>query len=311
MNSQNKTTLSAWIHAARPRTLPLAISGIVSGNMLARFYGRFDPVILVLSLLTALWLQILSNLANDYGDFIKGTDNQNRIGPTRALQSGKISVNYMKIALLVCVLLSLSTGIPLIIIGTQNLNWLTGLFFFFLGILSIAAAIFYTIGKNAYGYRGLGDVFVFLFFGFIAVKGSFYLQYKTLEWPVFLPAIAIGLFSTGVLNINNMRDRENDRATGKITLAVRIGKTGSIIYQNLLMLGGAASAVAFQILVLNWEKWIFLLPLLLIIPHLIVVARHKNPASLDKQLKVVVLITLFYTAGLTLSLILYEFNNFF
>lgn len=303
MNSQGKISLSAWLHAVRLRTLPLAICGIVSGNMLARFYGRFDPAILVLSLLTALWLQILSNLANDYGDFTKGTDNEARIGPTRAMQSGKISVRNMKIGLLICVLLSLSSGIPLIILSTRNLNWFTGLFFLFLGVLSIAAAIFYTVGKNAYGYRGLGDVFVFLFFGIIAVTGSFYLQYKTLEWPVFLPAVAIGLFSTGVLNMNNMRDIENDRASGKITLAVRLGKTGSIIYHTLLMLGAAASAAVFQYVVFTSENWFFLLPLLLIIPHLMVVARNKKPASLDKQLKVVVLITLLYTTGLTLCLI--------
>lgn len=303
MNGEGKPSISAWLHAARLRTLPLAVSGIVAGNMLARFYGKFDPVILVLSLLTALWLQILSNLANDYGDYTKGTDNEARIGPTRAMQSGKISALSMKTGLVVCTLLSLSSGIPLVILGTRNLDWFTGLFFLLLGLLSIAAAIFYTVGKNAYGYRGLGDVFVFLFFGIVAVTGSFYLQYKTLEWPVFLPATAIGLFSTGVLNMNNMRDVDNDRASGKITLAVRLGKTGSIVYHCLLMLGGAASAAAFQFMEFSSEKWIFLLPLLLIIPHLLVIVSYKNPAVLDKQLKVVVLITLLYTAGLIISLL--------
>jgi 1,4-dihydroxy-2-naphthoate octaprenyltransferase len=303
MNGYSTFSTSAWLHAARLRTLPLAVSGIVAGNMLARFYGKFDPVILLLSLLTALWLQILSNLANDYGDYTKGTDNDARIGPTRALQSGKISPQQMKTALIICTLLALGSGIPLVILGTRNLDWFTGLFFLLLGLLSIAAAIFYTVGKNAYGYRGLGDVFVFLFFGIIAVTGSFYLQYKTLEWPVFLPAVAIGFFSTGVLNMNNMRDVENDRASGKITLAVRLGKTGSIVYHHLLMLSGAASAAAFQFMEFTSEKWMFLLPLLLIIPHLLVVVSHKNPTVLDKQLKVVVLITLFYTAGLTLSVL--------
>ncbi len=303
MNGYSTFSTSAWLHAARLRTLPLAVSGIVAGNMLARFYGKFDPYILFLSLLTALWLQILSNLANDYGDYIKGTDNDRRIGPLRALQSGKISPQQMKTALVICILLALGSGIPLVILGTRNLDWFTGLFFLLLGLLSIAAAIFYTVGKNAYGYRGLGDVFVFVFFGIIAVTGSFYLQYKTLEWPVFLPAVAIGLFSTGVLNMNNMRDVENDRASGKITLAVRLGKTGSIVYHHLLMLGGAASAIAFHYMEFKLEKWIFLLPLLLIIPHLVVVIRYKNPTVLDKQLKVVVLITLLYTVGLTLSVL--------
>jgi 1,4-dihydroxy-2-naphthoate octaprenyltransferase len=177
------------------------------------------------------------------------------------------------------------------------------MFFLVLGLLSIAAAIFYTMGKNAYGYRGLGDVFVFMFFGIIAVTGSFYLQYKILKWQVFLPAMAIGLFSTGVLNMNNMRDVENDRGSGKITLAVRLGKTGSIIYHTILMLGGVASAVTFQFMELASEKWIFLLPLLLIIPHLLVVISYKNPSVLDKQLKVLVLITLLYTVGLTLSVL--------
>lgn len=299
-----RSKVYAWLHAARLRTLPLALSGIIAGNMLAHYYGKMDPLIFVLSLLTALWLQILSNLANDYGDFTKGTDNNARIGPTRAMQSGKISISSMKIALAVCTLLALSSGIPLILLGTRDLDWVTVLFFLGLGLLSIAAAIFYTVGKNAYGYRGLGDVFVFLFFGIIAVTGSFYLQFKTLVWQVFLPATAIGLFSTGVLNMNNMRDVENDRASGKITLAVRLGKKGAIIYHVFLMLTGALAAMFFHAMVLSANDWIYLLPfLVLIIPHLVVVISHKNPAALDKQLKVVVLITMLYTLGLVFSLL--------
>lgn len=299
-----QSKVSAWLHAARLRTLPLAVSGIVAGNMLARYYGKFDPLIFVLSLLTALWLQILSNLANDYGDFTKGTDNDARIGPARAMQSGKISIRSMKIGLVICTFLALSSGIPLVWLGTRDLDWVAGLFFLGLGVLSIAAAIFYTVGKNAYGYRGLGDVFVFLFFGIIAVSGSFYLQFKTLVWQVFLPAMAIGMFSTGVLNMNNMRDMENDRASGKITLAVRLGKKGAIIYHIFLLLTGALAAMYFHFTVLSANDWIYLLPFLLfIIPHLIVVINHKNPAKLDKQLKVVVLITLLYTLGLVFSLL--------
>ena len=296
--------VSAWLHAARLRTLPLAVSGIVAGNMLARYYGKFDPWIFALSLLTALWLQILSNLANDYGDFAKGTDNDARIGPARAMQSGKISVPSMKIGLLICTILALSSGIPLVWLGTRDLDLFAGLFFLGLGILSIAAAIFYTVGKNAYGYRGLGDVFVFLFFGIIAVCGSFYLQYKTLLWQVFIPATAIGLFCTGVLNMNNMRDVENDLASGKITLAVRLGKKGAILYHIYLLLTGFIAALFFHVKVLSTNNWIYLLPLfLIIISHLIVVIKHKNPAELDIQLKVVVLITLLYTLVLVISLI--------
>lgn len=299
-----QSKISAWLHAARLRTLPLAVSGIVAGNMLARYHGKFDPLIFVLSLLTALWLQILSNLANDYGDFTKGTDNDARIGPARAMQSGKISARSMKIGLLICTFFALSSGIPLVLLATRDLDLVAGLFFFSLGLLSIAAAILYTVGKKAYGYRGLGDVFVFLFFGIIAVTGSFYLQFKTLEWQVFLPATAIGMFSTGVLNMNNMRDVENDRASGKITLAVRLGKKGSIAYHILLMLVGTIAAILFHIKFLSSDKWIFLAPFVLpIIPHLLVVIKHQNPAVLDKQLKIVVLITLLYTICLTISLI--------
>ncbi|MCX7745176.1 MAG: 1,4-dihydroxy-2-naphthoate octaprenyltransferase [Flavobacteriales bacterium] len=305
MKGHHKSKISAWLYAARLRTLPLAVSGIVAGNMLARYFGKFDPLIFVLSLLTALWLQILSNLANDYGDYTKGTDNDARIGPARAMQSGKISARSMKTGMVICILLALGSGVPLVILGTRNLDWFTGLFFLLLGLLGIAAAIFYTIGKNAYGYRGLGDLFVFLFFGIVAVTGSFYLQYKTLLFQILFPATSIGLFSVGVLNMNNLRDMQNDQQAGKITLAVRLGKKGTIIYQFLLMLTGAFFALYFHFIFIPSIHYLYLFSLILIIPHLYQVVKYQHPQQLDKQLKGVVFITLLYALGLSFSLLLH------
>lgn len=303
-NYVNEWRWSAWIHAARLRTLPLAICGLVVGNMLALHYGRFDALILGLSVSTALLLQILSNFANDYGDFIKGTDNVHRTGPVRTLQSGAINARQMRRALAIFSLLSFMSGLALLWVSLPGLNWKDGLFFLLLGLASIAAAIFYTVGKNAYGYRGLGDVFVFVFFGWVAVTGSFYLQFKSMEPLVLLPATAIGLFAAGVLNMNNLRDIENDKAYGKITLPVRMGMKGAIAYHYFLIIGGSVAAIFFQYYVFGAYQMLLLSPLFVVIPHLIRISIRPIPRMFDQQLKMVVLITLMYTIGLSLSVIL-------
>ncbi|MCZ2442674.1 MAG: 1,4-dihydroxy-2-naphthoate octaprenyltransferase [Flavobacteriales bacterium] len=298
------SSIQAWIHAARLRTLPLAISGLIAGNLLALYYGTFNIWIAILSVLTALLLQILSNFANDYGDFVKGTDNLYRTGPVRTMQSGVINAKQMRFALGLFITVSFISGLSLIGVSLPGLSWKDGVFFLSLGLTSIAAAIFYTVGKNAYGYRGLGDLFVLLFFGPVAVSGSFYLQYKAIEPMIFLPAAAIGLFSAGVLNMNNLRDKENDAAFGKITIPVRLGLKGAIIYHYFLMLTGLGLAIVFQYFTTGVYTMLYLLPLLIIIPHLIRISIHPVPRILDQQLKVVVLITLLYTVCLGLALFL-------
>ncbi len=294
--------LKAWIRALRIRTLPLAISGIVVGNAVAYYYGTFDPFIFKLSLYTALLLQILSNFANDYGDFLKGTDNANRVGPERALQSGLIEPRDMKAAMVITGFFAFVCGAWLVYLGLSEANPTAGLFFIGIGIVCIIAAIFYTVGKNAYGYKGLGDIMVFLFFGVTAVAGSFYLQHKDILWQVLLPAGAVGFFSAGVLNMNNMRDVVNHEACGKTTIPVRLGFRGSKIYHTFLMLSGMGCAMIFQLLYLPWSYAWHLLGLVLALVHLVVVWKILDEKKYDQQLKVNVLATLLYAILLSVSL---------
>jgi 1,4-dihydroxy-2-naphthoate octaprenyltransferase len=223
-------SVKSWIKAARLRTLPLAMSGILMGAALSYFDRGFQVKVTVLAIVTALFIQIFSNFANDYGDSQKGTDNQHRVGPKRTVQSGEISPKQMKVGMVVLIVLSLTTGIWLIAEGTKGLDLTTFFLFLAFGIIALIAAYRYTAGSNPYGYAGLGDVAVFLFFGILPVAGTYFLNAHQLNPEIFLPAISIGLFSTGVLNLNNMRDIENDRNSGKNTVVVRMGSAKSKHY---------------------------------------------------------------------------------
>ncbi|WP_128330309.1 1,4-dihydroxy-2-naphthoate polyprenyltransferase [Apibacter sp. HY039] len=224
-----------WIEAARLRTLPLSLSGIILGGMLAKWKESFDGNIFVLSCLTTILFQVLSNFANDYGDGTKGTDNENRIGPVRAIQSGAISHKKMFKGIIITVILSFISAIILLFYAFIPKYWEAFFIFIGLGIGCILAAIFYTMGKKPYGYMGLGDIFVFVFFGWVSVIGSEFLYTKTFNWDSLLPASAVGLFSVAVLNLNNMRDIKSDKDAGKNTLALRLGFQNAKYYQLLLM----------------------------------------------------------------------------
>src|SRR5699024_11016315 len=217
------STLKVWISAARLRTLPLSIAGIITAGALAKKYDLFSTSIFILSLATTLGLQILSNFANDYGDGVKGTDNEERVGPVRALQSGALSPEAMKKVIVITSVITLILAIALIYISFKNGNIWHSTIFLILGLSSIIAAITYTVGRYAYGYRALGDVFVFIFFGLLSVLGGYFLYAKTIDNYIVLPAVVIGLLSTAVLNVNNMRDRIADANAGKTTLAVLLG----------------------------------------------------------------------------------------
>ncbi len=236
-----------WINAFRLRTLPLAFSCIIVGSGLALEDGQFNLTVTVLAFVTTLFLQVLSNLANDYGDFVKGTDNDDRVGPERALQSGEISEPQMKTAMIIVGLLSAVSGVWLIIEGTAGLNPVLVALFSVLGLSAIAAAVKYTVGEKAYGYAGFGDLFVLLFFGWTGVLGSYFLNAHSLYWELILPATAIGFFSVAVLNVNNMRDHAEDKKVGKITLAVRLGIKNAKRYHFMLNLVGILLMVAFVI----------------------------------------------------------------
>lgn len=290
------TSLKSWIKAARLRTLPLAMSGILMGSFLALMAEDFNVRVTVLAIVTALFIQIFSNFANDYGDSQKGTDNQHRVGPRRTVQSGEITPLQMKIGMAVMILLSLAFGIWLIAEGTKELDLRSFMLFLTFGILALVAAYRYTAGNNPYGYAGLGDIAVFLFFGILPVVGTFFLNTHTVSAGVFLPAISIGLFSTGVLNLNNMRDIENDRNSGKKTMVVRMGSARSRYYHNSLVLIGWMTALVFVAIVYHspWEL-LFVITLPLFIRDLVKINQIKEPRQLDPFLKKLSIATLLFT----------------
>ena len=225
-----------WVEAARVRTLPLSVSGIIVGSFYAMSQGMFNWNIVIFALLTTLGLQILSNFANDYGDGIKGTDNDDRVGPKRAIQSGVISPAEMKRAMVITSSITLLFAVLLIYFAFKEKYLLFSLIFLVLGILAIASAIRYTVGKGAYGYRGYGDVFVFIFFGMVSTFGVYFMFSKSLDWLLLLPATSIGFLSVGVLNLNNMRDEESDRKAGKNTIVVKNGGAWAKKYHFFLVI---------------------------------------------------------------------------
>ena len=234
--------MTDWIQAARLRTLPLSMSGIILGSFIARWRitengGTWDWKIFALALVVTLLYQILSNFANDYGDGVKGTDKL-RVNEAeqRAVASGRITANQMRNAVILFAVLSLIATIALLYLAFFKENLMQEFYTFVgLGIASILAAIGYTVGKKPYGYLGLGDIFVFIFFGLVSVGGSYFLFTKTFSWDILLPATAVGMLSAAVLNLNNMRDIESDRASGKKTLALRLGFRNAMIYQIILL----------------------------------------------------------------------------
>lgn len=286
------TKFKTWVSAARLRTLPLSVSGILVGTGIAVQQGYFNLVIFSLALATTLGLQVLSNFANDYGDFVKGTDNDDRVGPERALQSGLITREEMYYGLIITTVATAFFALMLIYAAFGGENLLYIVLFVLLGAAAIVAAIKYTIGERAYGYRGLGDVFVFIFFGIVGVYGCYFLYALDWDWKVLLPASAIGVLSAGVLNLNNMRDRISDERAKKYTLVVKLGPERAKHYHYFLLL----SAIFFMVIytALTYESledilyWIAFLPLL---RHLKTVMENKNPEKLDPQLKVLAIST--------------------
>tara|TARA_B110000285_G_scaffold6675_1_gene6877 strand:+ start:261 stop:1163 length:903 start_codon:yes stop_codon:yes gene_type:complete len=283
----------AWIGAMRLRTLPLSLSGIILGSAVAHFNGNFNVTSFSLAIVTTVLFQILSNFANDLGDSSKGTDNDNRIGPTRAIQSGIISSKEMKIAVVLTSVLSLLSAIALIYNASQTLSIATIWFYAALTLACIAAAIMYTVGKSAYGYHGFGDLMVFIFFGGVSILGVY-----SLYAPVFLPenillVFFVGLMSVAVLNLNNMRDYFNDKASGKNTIVVQIGPNLAKFYHILLIL------IALMSLALFIEKtdkpllFFALTPTILLFIHLRKVLGVKELKEFDPELKKVALLTFF------------------
>jgi 1,4-dihydroxy-2-naphthoate octaprenyltransferase len=284
-----------YFQAARLRTLPLSVSGIVLGSLLAVSNNSFNWKICVLAILTTVGLQVLSNFANDYGDGVKGTDNEDRVGPQRALQSGAISPKQMLRAIKITGFITLLIAVLLIYVSFGKENFGYSLLFFGLGLASIAAAIKYTMGKNAYGYSGLGDIFVFLFFGLLSVVGSYFLYTKELNYTIFLPAASIGMLSAGVLNLNNMRDQISDAKSNKNTLVVKIGGQFAKYYHYYLIIASFLCALLFVVISYQSPKqFLFLMAYIPIFKHLFKVAKNQHPQDLDPELKKLALSTFLF-----------------
>ncbi|MDI1317349.1 1,4-dihydroxy-2-naphthoate octaprenyltransferase [Flavobacterium sp.] len=304
-----------WIEAARVRTLPLSVSGIIVGSFYAMSQAMFNWNIVIFALLTTLGLQILSNFANDYGDGIKGTDNEDRVGPKRAIQKGIITPAQMKSAMIVTSFITLCFAVLLIYYAFKDSYLLYSFIFLFLGILAIASAIRYTVGKSAYGYRGYGDIFVFIFFGLVSTFGVYFMFSKEIDLLLLLPATAIGFLSVGVLNLNNMRDEESDRKAGKNTIVVKNGGAWAKKYHYFLIISALVLVVAFAILFdfsdrdpanpdkFNFDLYLFLIAFFPIIAHLKRVAKNKNPKLLDPELKKLALSTFLLSILLSLSVL--------
>ncbi len=286
-----RTPFSVWLATARLRTLPLSVSGIITGNAIAAKDDVFSVTVFALSLLTAIAFQIISNFANDYGDGVKGTDNEDRLGPERTFQQGLLTAQALKKGIVISALVSIALALSLIFVSLGWRQLLISLFFLILALAAVWAAIKYTVGQNAYGYSGLGDLFVFLFFGWVSVIGAYYLQTQTIDLSIFFWATAIGLMCVGVLNLNNMRDIVNDKKSNKITLVVLMGSRNAKYYHYILILisavflylgmesvGGIAPAVSFLIS----------LPLLI---HLFQVNKIKESKAYDPLLKQLALST--------------------
>ena len=286
--------IKEWIRAVRVRTLPLALASIGLGSFLAAFEHRFKWSVLILSGLTTIFLQILSNLANDYGDAQHGADSDVRAGPSRAVQSGKISANSMKLAIYIFIGLSLASGITLLLTSIPKIS-IEFLGLLFIGILSIGAALNYTLGKNPYGYAGFGDFFVILFFGFVGVLGSYFCHTGVINWQILLPALSCGLLSTAVLNVNNIRDIDSDAKAGKLSIPVRIGRQNAVIYHWSLIIISIFATGLFVLL--NYQspiQFLFMISAPLLLFNGYKVASITDPKGLDPFLKQMAFSTLIF-----------------
>ena len=298
--------VKSYIKAARLRTLPLSISGIIVGSFLGNhfvninskeaqyYHGIYESPIFWLAIFTTIGFQVLSNFANDYGDGIKGTDT-NRKGEARMVSSGAITPKQMKKAMILSTIITLFSASLLIYVAFRRENFGYSFLFFALGIASIAAAIKYTVGKSAYGYSGFGDVFVFLFFGLLSVVGSYFLYTKQVNLMLFLPAISIGLLSAAVLNLNNMRDQLEDKQYHKNTLVVKLGSQKAKIYHYLLIVGAFITAIVFvQLQYQSAIQYLFLVAFIPLFLNIKVVAQNILFSELDSELKKVALSTFLF-----------------
>ena len=297
--------ITIWIKAFRLRTLPLALSATILGSFLGYAEHRFKWGVFVFGSLTTLFLQILSNLANDYGDARKGTDDGKRLGPVRVTQTGLVTLKQMRVMIIIFVFLSLVAGSLLIWSGLRGGNIALYALFFLLGFSAIFAAIKYTIGKRPYGYIGFGDIMVFIYFGILGVAGTYFLHTQSFHLTILLPASSIGLLSVGVLNLNNMRDHENDALNGKYTLVVRMGVPWAKVYHAILLFTAFLLGLTYTIIHFeSYYQLIFILPLPLLASDVKNVITNTVPVELNQELKKLAVATLLFSLSFGLGLVL-------
>jgi len=300
-----KQVILIWLQAFRLRTLPLALSSTFLGSFLAFSKGHFRITVFILAALTTLFLQVLSNLANDFGDGLKGTDSGNRLGPERVTQSGKISHRGMRNMIIAFVLLSLMAGSALIFTGLDHFPFTVILVFFIAGLSAIIAAIKYTVGNRPYGYVGLGDIFVFVYFGIVGVCGTFYLHSGYFDPWILLPASTIGMFSSSVLNINNLRDIESDSESGKRTLVVRLGVKAAKVYHGMLVSGAVLMSIVYTIVFYRSPvQLLFMITLPFLLLDVRNVMQNTVPIDLNNELKKMALTTFAFSLTFGLGLVL-------
>ncbi len=297
----NKPRWKVWLQAARLRTLPLATAAVFLGSGLAAGADQFRLNVFIFCLLTAIGLQILSNLANDYGDAVSGADNEDRVGPQRTVVSGLITKRQMTKAMSLVALVTVFTGLMLLWTAFAG-DWLTILTFIGFGLLALIAAVTYTVGRRPYGYRGLGDLSVFLFFGLLGVLGTYYLFTQTFDVLLVLPAASCGFLATAVLNINNIRDMQTDIASGKFTFAVRIGRVWARRYHWTLIVGAfVLTSIFISLYAQTAWPWLYLPAIIPLFRAAYVVSTSEDPVLLDKQLKFTALGSLIFNLLLAIG----------
>ncbi len=294
-------SIRIWISAFRLRTLPLSFAIVLTSAAVAVQNSCFSTAIFILELTTTLFLQILSNLSNDYGDTVHGADSGERVGPQRAVQSGAISQSAMRCAIIVFSMLALLSGIGLLWVGYEHIGLLNVIILLVVGLLCIGAAITYTSGKHPYGYVGLGDISVFIFFGIVGVAGCYFLHSGSLSTSIFLLASAIGFLSIGVLNMNNIRDMQSDIIANKRTIPIIIGRKNAKRYQFILI-AMAIILIASYITIFGTKfQWISLITAIPLMSNAIRSMRNDSHSFFDSQLKLISISTFLFSITFLLT----------
>lgn len=296
--------LKAYLRTTRPGTLILSLSGIVMSGFIAYADAVFNPIIFALTLSTAILLQLLADAANDLGDYLHGADSEERIGEKRGLQNGEINYKQMKKVIYCIGGIALLSGSSLILYAFKSAISDNGILFFAFGGIAVLAAIKYTLGKYNYGYVGLADGVVFLFFGIAAVSGAYFCYAQDFYLLLLLPSTSIGALSAAVLNVNNMRDIESDAAVNKNTLAVKLGAKKAKIFHYFLVSMAQVIAVLYVFLAKESLSTLLLLPALILLNwHQIRIYRITSAKDFDPELKLLSLNTLLLVISIGVCLL--------